>query len=141
MVKGNGSWETAGKVSSALVLRLAMFTGALAGLIFLIRPAMRKHKKVDLKIFDQVKAHTNEKNTRIMSFFTFFGTHQFFIPSNLSLLFYFLFVRKRSWISVRIAAIAISSLLMMFLLKYLFRRKRPLNPLETAGGIEEVVAV
>ena len=135
MVKGNGSWETAGKVSSALVLRLAMFTGALAGLIFLIRPAMRKHKKVDLKIFDQVKAHTNEKNTRIMSFFTFFGTHQFFIPANLSLLFYFLFVRKRSWFSVRIAAIAISSLLMMFLLKYLFRRKRPLNPLETAGGL------
>ena len=135
MQNGNGSWNTAGKVSSGLIIHLAMFTGAMAGVIFLIRPAMRKHKKIDLKIFDLVKAHTNERNTRIMSFFTFFGTHQFFIPANLSLLFYFIVVKKRSWFSVRTVSIAISSLLMMFLLKYLFQRKRPLNPLEAARGL------
>ena len=135
MENGNGSWNMAGKVSSGLIIHLAMFTGAMAGVIFLIRPAMRKHKKIDLKIFDLVKAHTNERNTRIMSFFTFFGTHQFFIPANLSLLFYFIVVKKRSWFSVRTVSIAISSLLMMFLLKYLFQRKRPLNPLEAARGL------
>lgn len=135
MKKQNKFWAGAGVVSSEMIAHLAMFTGALAGLIFLIRPSVRKHKKLDLKVFDIVKVHTNERNTRIMSFFTYFGTHNFFIPANISLIFYFLFIRKRSWFSIRIAAIAISSLGMMFLLKALFKRKRPLYPLENAKGL------
>ncbi len=135
MKKKNKFWEGAGVVSSELIAHLAMYAGALAGLIFLLRPSMRKHKKLDMKVFELIKAHTNERNTRIMSFFTFFGTHTFFIPVNLSLIFYFLFVKRRSWFSIRIAAIAISSLGMMFLLKALFKRKRPLYPLEAAKGL------
>lgn len=128
-------WEGASLVSSEMIGSLVLFSGALASIIFLIRPGMRKHKKIDLKIFEIIKAHTNEKNTRIMSFFTFFGTHNFFIPANLSLIFYFLFIRKRSWFSIRIASIALSSLGLMFLLKYLFQRKRPIHPLEAAKGL------
>jgi undecaprenyl-diphosphatase len=44
-------------------------------------------------------------------------------------------IRKRSWLSIRVASIAISSLGLMFLLKYLFKRKRPLYPLEAAKGL------
>ncbi len=135
MKKQNKFWAGAGAVSSEMIAYLAMFTGALAGLIFLIRPSVRKHKKLDLKIFEMAKAHTNERNTRIMSFFTYFGTHNFFIPANLSLIFYFLFIKKRSWFSIRIASIALSSLGLMFLLKYLFKKKRPLYPLEAAKGL------
>ena len=135
MKKKNKFWGGVGVVSSELIAHLAIYAGALAGLIFLIRPSVRKHKKLDLKIFDLVKAHTNERNTRIMSFFTYFGTHNFFIPANLSLIFYFLFVKKRSWFSIRIASVAISSLALMFLLKYLFKRKRPLYPLQEAKGL------
>lgn len=122
-------------VSADMLSSLALFTSALAGLIFLVRPRMRKHKKVDLQIFEFLKNHTNEKNTKIMSAITFFGTHQFFIPANLSLIAWFLFARKRSWFSIRIASIAISSLLLMFLLKGLFRRKRPEHPLLHASGL------
>lgn len=122
-------------VSAELTTHLAMYAGALAGLIFLVRPSMRKHKKLDLKVFELIKSHTNERNTRIMKFFTYFGTHNFFIPANLSLIFYFLFIRKRSWFSIRIASVAISSLALMFLLKYLFKRKRPLYPLQKASGL------
>ena len=112
-----------------------MFTGALAGLIFLIRPSVRKHKKLDLKILDFVQSHTNERNTKIMSAITFFGGHKFFIPANLSLIFFFLFVKRRSWFSIRIISIALSSLGMMLLLKALFTRKRPLNPVGKARGL------
>ena len=70
-----------------------------------------------------------------MSFFSFFGTHKFFIPANIFLIFYFLLIRKRSWFSIRVATIALSSLGLMFLLKYLFHRKRPLYPLKTAKGL------
>lgn len=135
MKKHNKFWNGAAVVSTEMIAHLAIFTGALAGLIFLIRPGMRKHKKIDLKIFDLVKAHTNDRNTRIMSFFTYFGTHNFFIPANISLIFYFLFIKKRSGFSIRIASIALSSLAMMFLLKALFKRSRPPYPLENAKGL------
>ena len=128
-------WAGAALVSAEVITNMALFTGIFSGFIFFIRPAMRKHKKTDLKIFDLIKAHTNERNTKLMSFFTFFGTHKFFIPANIFLIFYFLLIRKRSWFSIRVATIALSSLGLMFLLKYLFHRKRPLYPLETAKGL------
>ena len=128
-------WAGALLVSAEVITNMALFVGLLSGAIYLIRPGMRKHKKTDLRIFELIKAHTNERNTRIMSFFTFFGTHKFFIPANLFLIFYFLLIRRRSWFSIRVASIAISSLGLMFVLKYLFKRKRPLYPLQAAKGL------
>jgi membrane-associated phospholipid phosphatase len=122
-------WTGAGVVTTEMIATLVIFTGAVAGLIFSIRPGMRRHKKTDLKIFDLVKARTNERNTKIMLAATALGKHQFLIPADLSLIFYFLFIRKHTWFSIRVAAIAISSLGLMFGLKYLFKRKRPLDPL------------
>ena len=122
-------------VSAEVITNLILFAGIFSGIIFLIRPGMRRHKKTDLKIFELIKAHTNKRNTKLMSFFTFFGTHQFFIPANLFLILYFLLIRKRSWFSIRVASIATSSLGLMFFLKYLFRRKRPLYPLMMAKGL------
>jgi membrane-associated phospholipid phosphatase len=129
-------WTGAGLVTTELLVTMVAFTGALASLIFAIRPMMRKYKKVDLKIFDRIEAWTNERNSRIIKGITFLGSHQFMIPANLSLIVYFLFIRKRTWFSIRVAAIALSSLLLMMVLKKLFRRKRPLLPLlEPARGL------
>ena len=128
-------WTGAALISAEVVTNMLVFAGLFSGVIYLIRPYMRKHKKTDLRVFELIKAHTNERNTRIMSFVTFFGTHKFFIPANLFLICYFLVVRRRSWFSIRVASIAISSLGLMFLLKYLFRRKRPLYPLKAAKGL------
>ena len=134
-MKSRRFWKGAGHVSEDMIAHLAMFTGALAGLIFLIRPSVRKHKKLDIKILDFVQEHRSERNTRIMQGITFFGTHKFFIPANLSLIAYFLFIKRRSWFSIRIASIALSSLGLMFLLKALFKRKRPGDPLGSAKGL------
>ena len=130
MNKGqNRFWKGAGNVSAEMLGLLTVFSGVMAGVIFTLRPGMRKYKKKDLQIFEAVKAQTTPAHTRLMSFITFFGTHRFFIPANLSLIFYFLYVRKQSWLSIRVASIAITSLLLMFLLKGLFKRKRPVSPL------------
>ena len=67
-----------------------------------------------------------------MLFITFLGKHQFLIPANLLLIFYFA-VKHQNWFSIRIITIALSSLVLMFLLKYLFQRKRPLSPLLKAA--------
>jgi membrane-associated phospholipid phosphatase len=129
-------WTGAGLVTAELLVTMVAFTGALASLIFAIRPMMRKYKKVDLKIFDRIEAYTNERNSRIIKGITFLGSHQFMIPANLSLIVYFLFIRRRTWFSIRVAAIALSSLILMMVLKKLFRRKRPLLPLlEPARGL------
>jgi undecaprenyl-diphosphatase len=122
-------WKGAGIVTAEMLGAMALFTLTLAGIVFWIRPAMRRHKNLDLKFFDLVKTHTNERNTRIMSVVTVLAKHQFLIPANLSLIYYFLFIRKRTWFSIRVAAIALSSLGLMFLFKYLFKRKRPQLPL------------
>ena len=64
-----------------------------------------------------------------MQFITFLGTHTFLIPANLVLIGYFLFIRRHRWYSIKVVAISLSSTAMMFLLKFIFSRARPLEPL------------
>ncbi|MEP6596682.1 MAG: phosphatase PAP2 family protein [Ginsengibacter sp.] len=128
-------WKGAVIVSTEMLAGMYVFTGILAGLIFLIRPGMRQYKKTDLKILDMIEPHRNERNTRIMSFFTMLAAHEFLIPANLSLIINFLFIRRRSWLSIRIASITLSSPGLMFWLKHLFKRKRPFGPLQKAKGL------
>ena len=128
-------WKGAAILSAEMLASMYVFTGLLAGLIYLIRPGVRKYKKTDMKILDMIAAHRNKKNTRIMSLFTILATHEFLIPANFSLIIYFLFIRRRSWFSIRIASIALSSLGLMFWLKHLFKRRRPSAPLLKAKGL------
>ncbi|MEO5563139.1 MAG: phosphatase PAP2 family protein [Chitinophagaceae bacterium] len=123
-------WKGAAMVSGQMLGTMAVFTCVLTGIVFWIRPAMRKHKKTDLRVFDFLEENmVSEKNTEIMLAVTKLAKHQFLIPANLSLIFYFLFVRKQTWFSIRVASIALSSLGLMLLLKKLFKRKRPIDPL------------
>lgn len=122
-------WKGTGIVSGEMLSTMAIFTCALAGLVFWIRPAMRRHKKTDLALFDWTQKHTSDTNTRLMLAVTHLANHKFLVPANLTLVGYFLFVRKRTWFSIRVAAIALSSLGLMAVLKQLFRRKRPDTPL------------
>jgi membrane-associated phospholipid phosphatase len=129
-------WKGARLVTAEMLGTMVVFTGVVAGLVFLIRPRMRRHKQTDLAIFDLVKQHTNDRNTRIMSGITKMADHRFLVPANLGLIAYFLLIRRRSWFSIRVAAVALSSLLLMFAFKRIFRRKRPLEPLiQKAKGL------
>jgi membrane-associated phospholipid phosphatase len=89
----------------------------------------------DTKAFVFIDAHVNNINTEVMEFFTFLGTHTFLIPANLLLIAWFFFIQKKKWLSIKIPAVALSSLLLMFLLKLIFERPRPSDPLlaEAAG--------
>jgi len=128
-------WKGAGAISTEMVLSMTLFSSALTVLVFLIRPRVRQYKKSDLKVFDVIKGLTNERNTRIMSFVTQFGSHRFLVPANLSLISYFLFFRRKSWFSIRVASIGLSSLGLMFLFKWIFKRKRPIEGLIKAKGL------
>ena len=122
-------WIGAGIVTVEMLGTLAVFTAVVSGIIFLIRPRIRKYKRVDLAVFEKKEPHINERNNEIMLSLTKLDKHQFLRPANLSLIRFYLFIRKHSWFSIRVASIALSSLGLMYAMKYLFKRKRPLDPL------------
>lgn len=115
------------------LLSLLLFSAAIGILVFLIRKPLRKYKPVDLAVFERLHPLVTPQKNKIMLFITFLGKHQFLIPANLLLIFYFLFARHQNWFSIRIITVSLSSLALMFLLKYLFQRKRPLSPLLKAA--------
>lgn len=128
-----GAWELTMLIIGEVLLTLASFSAIIALIVFAIRKPIRKHKPIDMMIFDKIKPQVNTINNNFMLFITFLGKHQFLIPANLILIFYFWVVKKQTWFSIRVITIAISSLVLMLLLKQLFQRKRPLSPLLKAA--------
>ena len=126
-------WEITFFIVAEVLLSLLLFAGAISILVFLLRKPMRKYKPIDLAIFERIKPSINPDKNSLMLFFTFLGKHQFLIPANLFLIFYFLLVTRQTWFSIRIVTIALSSLVLMILLKRLFQRRRPLSPLLKAA--------
>ncbi len=123
-------WKGAATVSLEMLFAMSAFTAGLTLLVFAIRPWVRQYKNVDLKILDDLKDHTSEGMNKFMLAVTFLGKHPFLIPANLLLIAFFLLIpKRRSWFSIRVAAIGLSSLAFTFALKYLFMRKRPEGPL------------
>ena len=116
-----------------IVVSMIIFAAAVATLVFVLRRPMRRYKPLDLAVFDRMQAWPNPRRNKFMLAVTFLGKHQFLIPANLILIFYFLFIARQTWLSVRVLAISLSSLVLMLLLKALFGRARPLSPLLNAA--------
>lgn len=127
------AYEITTLIFAEVLLTLAVFSAIIALIVFSIRKPIRKHKPLEMRIFDKLQPIVNSTNNKIMSFITFLGKHQFLIPANLILIFYFILVTKQNWFSIRVITISISSLVLMLLLKQLFQRKRPLSPLLKAA--------
>jgi undecaprenyl-diphosphatase len=128
-----GAWEITTLIIGEVLLTLAAFSAIIALIVFSIRKPIRRHKPIDMMIFDKIKPGVSTINNKIMLFITFLGKHQFLIPANLFLIIYFIAVKRQTWFSIRVITIAISSLVLMLLLKQLFQRKRPLSPLLKAA--------
>ena len=127
------AWEITTLIIAEVLLTLGIFSALIALIVFSIRKPIRRHKPIDMLVFEKIKPGVNTVNNSIMLFITFLGKDQFLIPANLILIFYFIFVTKQNWFSIRVITIAISSLVLMLLLKQLFQRKRPLSPLLKAA--------
>jgi membrane-associated phospholipid phosphatase len=93
---------------------------------------IKKGGAFDDSVFNFVAQYVTPARTRFMLFMTFFGNHMFLVPANLMFLTFFLFKRNPSLV-VRVAAIALSSLGLKLLLKNMFHRIRPDNPLIEGG--------
>ena len=130
------AWASIALLSVEMVVILGLFFAALTAFAWLVRRVFVLEKtEFDARAFEALGGYVNPLNNEVMHFFTFLGTHYFLIPANLVLVGWFLFVRPHKWYSIKVPAIAISSLIIMLLLKEFFGRDRPLIPLlETARG-------
>ena len=117
-------------LSVELIIVLALFLLAL--IIFTIvayRIFKLQSQQFDFLVFDRLNALVSPVMTGFLQFITFFGNHKFLIPANLLLVIYFLFIKKHRWYSIKVPVVAIGGVALMFVLKQLFNRPRPLIPL------------
>jgi undecaprenyl-diphosphatase len=122
-------WKGAGLVSAEMLGSLLLYAGAMAVFFRATRRHWRKYKSWDLQAFDRIRPIQRPVMTGCMQRITHLGNHRFLVPANLSVMSYYLFFRKRTWFSIRIVAISLSSLFLMIFLKNFFKRKRPVSPL------------
>lgn len=116
--------------SLEIFVLLGIFTVALLVFIIIARMVFEgKTQNFDNRALVFIAAYVTNINTNVMQSFTFLGTHTFLIPANFLLTAWFLFIKKRHWYSIKVPAVALSSLLLMFILKLIFHRDRPFAPL------------
>ncbi len=82
----------------------------------------------DQEIFAVISPHITESRTRFMLAVTLLGNHIFLIPAIMLLFFYFL-IKKNNQLALKIAIIALSSISVTSILKGLFHRHRPAQPM------------
>jgi len=123
-------WASVALLSVEMIMILGLF--ACSVIVFALiyrRIFLLEDESFDQQVFEAIRPYITPQNTSIMNFVTFFGKHEFLIPANLLLIAYFLFIRRHKWYSIKVPAIALSSLALMVGLKHLFGRPRPLDPI------------
>ncbi|MEO6538083.1 MAG: phosphatase PAP2 family protein [Ferruginibacter sp.] len=118
------------KLSLSLVLLIFIFIGCLWAL-FLVADMVFEDKNLffDEHIFGLIQPHVNATNTLIIKIITFLGSQNFLLPANILLILYFLFIKKDKHDAWKVSAIAVTSTAVLFLLKFVLQRERPLVPL------------
>jgi len=88
-----------------------------------------KEGRFDDAVFKMLQHYTNPATTHVMLLFTFFGSTKFLLPAYILLAGFFLFYKRHRLYSLTVAVIGLSSIGLLYLLKDIFHRHRPLEPL------------
>lgn len=90
---------------------------------------LEKEGGFDDSVYKMLSHYTNAATTHTMLLFTFFGSTKFLLPAYVLLAGFFLFYKRNRWQSISVAAIGLTSIGLLYLLKNIFQRHRPLQPL------------
>jgi undecaprenyl-diphosphatase len=126
-----------GLMSLDMAIVLLSFFGSLFLVAFLVKAVFYEELFVpDQEAFAWLEQFVSPQMNSIMEVITYLGSAQFLTPDNLILMAFAFFVEKDRWLGIKVASIALTSLLLMFLLKLYFGRPRPEIPLlEAAAGL------
>lgn len=89
---------------------------------------IEKENYLDNWAFSKLQSYINPSATRLMLVITFFGSVYFLSTAYLFLIVYYLFFKKKRKLSLDVASIGITSTIILFTLKTIFHRARPLDP-------------
>lgn len=117
-------------ISLSVFLLIILFVVCLIGFYALVDMVFEDNSYVfDKAVFAWIAPHYSNFTTSLMQAITFFGSQYFLLPANILLILVILLKEKNKWIGIKIAAVAISSTAVMFLLKFILQRQRPDVPL------------
>jgi undecaprenyl-diphosphatase len=120
--------ETPGWISLEVVLVTGLFLAALFLFGYFATGVVNQQKSgFDAKAFQFFEPLATPALLKVAKGITFFGSSYFFLPAYSLLVLYFLVKRKTAY-AIDIAVVGLSSTLLLRLLKHLFRRQRPHNP-------------
>jgi undecaprenyl-diphosphatase len=116
-------------VAAAFLLALLIF-GFIAD-----EMVLENENRLDTLAFEELARITNPSMTSVMLFITFFGSSYFLFPAYILLILFFLLFKKNRKLSLDVASVGITSTIILFSLKAIFHRHRPLDPLvHTVNG-------
>ncbi len=117
-------------ISFRLLIVLAIFIVILLVFLFITDEiVLEKETGFDNSVFQFLRGYTTAAITGKMIFLTFFGSQKFLFTAYCVLVLYFLFFKRNTLRSFNIAAIGLSSVTLLFSIKNIFKRHRPLDPL------------
>ena len=124
-IKKKKNWFSVLTIEFLFVILLLL---ALITFIYLARMIfISESTQFDDRVFSSIQPYIKDSLTNFMLVITFLGKHDLLIPLNFVLIAFFIY-RKERWFATRIAALSLSSLILMFMLKFFFQRNRPLQP-------------
>lgn len=113
------------KISSGILVTMLLFAISLLVFAYIAdENVIEKNNQFDNAVITYVQANTTPLLVQVMLVVTFFGSTQFLLPAYILLIVLLIWKNKKA-IAIDISIIAISSTLVMFLLKEYFKRHRP----------------
>ncbi len=123
-------WRTAKKLFANFGVLLLVFIASLWILLALADMIFDDNNtRFDEAVFASVTPYYNSKLTRFLEFITFFGSQYFLLPANLLLVIIFVSSKKIRFYGWKIAIVSSTGIAVMFWLKELLERQRPIVPL------------
>lgn len=116
--------------SFEIILVFGIFFGSLLLFVLVWRKFIHLDEdQLDYEVFHWLQQYVTGSGTVFFNIITFFASKYFLIPASSLLTVYFLFIRRHKWYSLKVPVVALGGISINVLMKELFRRPRPLDPL------------
>jgi undecaprenyl-diphosphatase len=90
---------------------------------------LERNNKFDLYIFQQLSDITSPGTTKLMLFFTFFGSNKFLLPAYTFFVLFFIIIKRNLRQALDMVMVGLTSMGLLFSMKDIFKRTLPLDPL------------
>lgn len=118
------------RFNKTLLIEIGLFIVSLFFFVYILDEiVLENDQKLDNWGWNLVKPLRSPFMTDFMRTITWMGSWYFLVPAYLLLMVWFKFYRRRSRVSMELLAIGITSTVIMFTIKEIFKRQRPLEPL------------